>query len=957
MDHRTVLPAGTALPFPGMPCVIGRCVGRGSNAIVYEAGYPDAADGSREHHVLVKELFPFDLHGHIRRGADQRICRDEAGEALWRTHRMSFERGNGVHLQLLSQFPDHLGGNINTFPLNDTLYTVLDDSGSTSLEKKLAGRPAPSLRKAALWCMRLLDSLEIFHRQGFLHLDISPDNVLLLGEGERERVMLIDYNSVHSQREIRAGEALYFSMKEGFTAPEVRTEMYRELSFGTDLFSVAAVFYTLLTGRPPSALQLSRRQPPDGQESPLLSDALSTVREQVKKILRRGLNTLIEKRYPSCASMRADFEELLCRLDGLGVSHAALWEAGRRSVLRLVKRNPSLAYLEKEAEMYPLRVTWEGSGQSVLLEDFFRAAIAGHGPPVVLEGVGGGGKSTALLRAVLSASPVYSAKAPAIVYLPLYEWKESGGHFILDQILRELRFGSQTRTMEDARHALTEQLGQPRDAPENRPPRLLLLLDGYNEAAGDPLGLLREIEALSRLPGLSMVIAARVCPEGLSVRKARLDPLTDRDVQQALSRHGLLTPDGEEMRELLRTPLMLSLFIQTALAQNAQVQCETEKQLVNAYWSVLCEKAGQEGEQMYYQAEAAVRLVLPAIAREIRGRKAPLDDQALLRPVLRCRSFIDTRTLARAFPQWLGHGAEIAGGADGEAWYGQIVHGILWKKLGLLTRDEAGGYRIRHQVLQEYLLQTAEENRAAIRKARLRAGAIGAGGLACLIGALLLCWALWLRPAPYDEALSETVLDAALTQYVRAGLQYEATASLLEGKIGPEACLSTVSRWGTSSGVSVQAALDALQSGGGSVVPWSRKPLDFENCRSLLALPAERAAAYPAYIRAYGRLTQGDRAEEKEAFASALSALLEADADLAWLLDRAVSFPHLAGMTEAREKAYQTGLLSLPTRQETRSPDVSRGLDYAIEKAGERSREAQRALSRMAVMYEEGETK
>ena len=190
------------------------------------------------------------------------IHRSAEAEALWQTHLTSFERGNDVHLLLLASRPDQLGGNLNTFPLNDTLYTILDDQGSRSLEKALAGKPAKDLRKAAVWCLRLLDCLEIFHRQNFLHLDISLDNVLLLGEGEQERILLIDYNSVHSVAEIQNRAALYFSAKEGFTAPEMQTGMVQDVSFCTDLFSVTAVLYALLLGKAPTLLQLNRKIPP-----------------------------------------------------------------------------------------------------------------------------------------------------------------------------------------------------------------------------------------------------------------------------------------------------------------------------------------------------------------------------------------------------------------------------------------------------------------------------------------------------------------------------------------------------------------------------------------------------------------------------------------------------------------------------------------------------------------------
>ena len=956
MDHRTPLPPGYTLPFPGMACTIDRCIGRGSNAIVYEAGYPDALTANRSHHVLVKELFPFDIHGHIRRGADGGVCRDAEGETIWQTHRMSFERGNDVHLQMLALDPDRIGGNLNTFQLNNTLYTILDDSGSRSLERELAGKPASGLRKAAEWCARLLDCLESFHGQGFLHLDISLDNILLTGEGERERVMLIDYNSVHSLEEIRRREALYFSAKEGFTAPEVLTGMYGDISFHTDLFSVAAVFHAMLLGRPPTSFELNRKCPPDGRDSPLLRDAPSSVQEQVKKILWRGLCILPEKRYGSCTAMKKDIAELLNRVDGFGVSHAALWEAGRRSVRRLVKNNPSLAYLEKEAELYPLRVTAEEHGSPVLLEDFMREACGSHGAPVFIEGIGGGGKSTALLRTVLAAPPAYSARNPAVMYLPLYEWKEEDGHFIIDRILRELRFDSHTRTMEDARHILTEQLGTPAVLRGENRPVMWLLLDGLNEAAGDTAGLLREISALSELAGLSVVVTGRVRPEGIPIRPARLDLLTEQDVDRALERRGLLMPESGEMRELLKTPLMLSLFIQTARERDRQVQCETAEQLIDAYLAAMCDKAGQEGQRQQYQAEAAVRLVLPAVARETRKQNAAPDDKSLLDPVLRCRKIMDTRTLARAFPQWVGHSGEIAGDDGGDAWYGQIVHDILWKKLGLLTRGETGGYHIRHQILQDYLVQMDAENRKAIRRAKARTGVICAGVLACLACVFFLCWEIWLKPRPYDETVSETVMDAALAQYTYAGLQYEAMSSLLAGKTGAESCLAEIAWYGNPVEKTVRAAIGAMQSSGGTVIPWSGKPFDFEKCGELLELPAKRAEEYLPYIRAYGRLVAEGREEEREAFAAALKELAEADADLAWLLDRAVSYPHQDGMPEEYQKVYRIGLQALPYAQENRSPDLSRGIDYAIQKAGERSREARRTLARFPVMYEE-ETK
>lgn len=40
---------------------------------------------------------------------------------------------------------------------------------------------------------------------------------------------------------------------------------------------------------------------------------------------------------------------------------------------------------------------------------------------------------------------------------------------------------------------------------------------------------------------------------------------------------------------------------------------------------------------------------------------------------------------------------------NAEEWYGTMVHEILFRRLGLLVRDETGRYRMSHQLIEEYL--------------------------------------------------------------------------------------------------------------------------------------------------------------------------------------------------------------------------------------------------------------
>lgn len=950
MDRRTELKPGTVLAFPGMNCVVESCVGRGSNALVYEAGYNDALNVRQVHRVLIKELFPYEVKGHIWRDERQCIQRDELGEEVWKLHRLSFERGNDVHLRLLAHRPDQIGGNLNTFALNQTLYTILDYTGGRSLDRALSAGQRGDLKQVIARMRKLLDVLSTFHERDFLHLDISLDNVLLVGQGGQERVLLIDYNSVHTREELQSGAEVYFSAKEGFTAPEVDMGMVSDISACTDIFSVCCIFYTCLVGRPPDAVELNMKRPPDASDSPLLSEAPATVKAQIRRIMRRGLCVLPDRRYQSCADMLRDLDELERLLDGVGVTHAALWEAGQRGVQRLTRRNPSLSYLLSEAELYPLRISLE-DGSSMAARSFISRLGSGEGESTLLVGDGGMGKSTALLRAALDAPSRYLPGKPAVIYLPLMSWNGVERNFILNSILSELKFDARTKTMEDARHALVALL----DSQPARQcgARLLLLLDGLNEIAGDISALIEEINRLSALPGLKMVIASRVAPDSLAMPRASMMRLTDGDVSGALMRNGLLPPERDEMRKLLRMPMMLSLFIQTARNTGGQVLCQSESELLGGYLSALCAKAASDaGRVADYKVEAAVKLVLPAIAREMRRQGRPLDDRQLHRVVERFYSIFRGKALARTFPELIGHSREALGGADSaEEWHGEIVQEILWRRLGLLVRDGSGRYRIVHQILQDYLAARCADNAAKLRARRARIIAITGAALALIACMLALGYGLWLRPKPYDAGMSAVAIDAAALNYVNCGLQYEAMRDMLLGVATPEECAERVKKWGAEPSRSAQLALEDMRLSG-EVISWSNQPFELDGADELVELPAARRDEYLKYIRAYQLVSRGETGTTQAEFDTALGALLEADADIAWLLDSMVCMPHVASMSESQRLSYDTGLMSLPVAQENRTVDISRGLDYALDKAREQRRIAQNALNQLTVMHD-----
>ena len=245
MDQRLPLKPHTQICFEGTAYRIEEVIGQGSNAIVYKGWYADRLNPEQRHYVLIKELFPYHPQGEIYRDADNTIVVTPDARAHWDVHKESFLAGNEVHLRLLKDHPDMVGDNLNSFRTNGTLYSILGYSGGRSLQNAL-NAAGHDLRWYARMMQRLLDALEAFHKSGYLHLDISPDNIMLVGTGENERIFLIDFNSVYA---MGSQTRMYLSRKAGYSAPEVELGDCDGIGMPSDLYSVAAVFYRCLMGR------------------------------------------------------------------------------------------------------------------------------------------------------------------------------------------------------------------------------------------------------------------------------------------------------------------------------------------------------------------------------------------------------------------------------------------------------------------------------------------------------------------------------------------------------------------------------------------------------------------------------------------------------------------------------------------------------------------------------------
>ena len=502
MDTRIELKINDRLRFSDMECIIDHTLGRGSNVIAYVGQYRDYKYPSITHRVLIRELFPYDPKGMITRNPDGSIHIENEALPLYELNRRTFEKGIEVHNQLLKENPSDIDLNINNYEYNNTLYSLVGYTGGRNLYEEL-GRAYWKDKKASgteplLHIIRIIKGalgvLQTFHRSGYLHLDISPDNILLIGEDEKERVTLIDYNSVHTIDEVRGTRSVYYSTKEGFTAPEVQNGRNGQIREWTDLYSMTAVLYLCLTGKKLTAAQMVGVAPISIRtaDSPFLKDCPETVLAMVRQILQKGLSVTAHRRYHSAAQMLVNMTELEDRIRGRGITHWALWEAGRERIRRSLKENPAMGYLLDEKKIYPIYAETEDGGKFPLLQNLADRRFPDTSQntseknddipglssskeesdktscnpscfhaPLLLLGGGGMGKTTTLYRIACRQENSYHDFSEVMYYIPLYRYKDTEPDFICNTLLKSLKYKEHTDSMEHARHELMQLLDRP----------------------------------------------------------------------------------------------------------------------------------------------------------------------------------------------------------------------------------------------------------------------------------------------------------------------------------------------------------------------------------------------------------------------------------------------------------------------------------------------------------------
>jgi serine/threonine protein kinase len=201
---------------------------------------------------------------------------------------------------------------------NGTQYVVMDyHVGSTvqQLMQQVNGILQP--KEAMEIIMPLLDGLEAAHAQGCLHLDLHPNNVMLVG---RRAPLLMGFAGAKhalAQRTL----SLFTAVSAGYASPE-QYYNHREVTQAADVYGVSALLYTLLTGAiPPEAIE---RAETDTLVAP--SRLHPRVPKFINYAVMRGLAVNVADRPQSMSDLREllrETEERMVDIGSLGAARPA----------------------------------------------------------------------------------------------------------------------------------------------------------------------------------------------------------------------------------------------------------------------------------------------------------------------------------------------------------------------------------------------------------------------------------------------------------------------------------------------------------------------------------------------------------------------------------------------------------------------------------------------------------
>lgn len=296
------------------------------------------------------------------------VARDLENNQIYAVKVMHLELSNDGELQARFQREAHILLNLSDPHIvrivdygydNNMNYIVMDYIDGQNLKYYMINDGLMEPLRALNYARQIAEGLDIAYKQGVVHRDIKPQNILI---NSRDMVKITDFGLARSRETVTLTQSNVFMGTAYYISPE-QAESGRSADTRSDLYSVAAVLFEMLTGHPPyqgeTAVDIVIKHMND--KVPSICRLRHDLPPEMDLFMQKALAKSAADRYATPQEFIVAIEQLQERIQAMPPVERVAWSGGEQRVGNAGSLKPPAP--QKEA-----RIVVISSGQSIPLK-------------------------------------------------------------------------------------------------------------------------------------------------------------------------------------------------------------------------------------------------------------------------------------------------------------------------------------------------------------------------------------------------------------------------------------------------------------------------------------------------------------------------------------------------------------------------------------------------------------